>query len=111
MEDWNGISLGVMNDLNATTNATIADGGLRCDAILGGLHPYFQHLHGFVCLVICIFGAMANLLNIIVLTRKEMNTSPINRIFTGQSIDPKVHSGQATLFFCVHDQTMLFAQP
>ena len=78
MEDWNGIRIDVMNDLNATTD------WISCGGILGGLHPYFQHLHGFVCLVICIFGAMANLLNIIVLTRKEMNTSPINRIFTGQ---------------------------
>lgn len=43
----------------------------------------YKSVHGYICLVIIIFGAIANLLNIIVLTRKEMNGSPINRILTG----------------------------
>ena len=44
----------------------------------------YKKLHGYICLVIIIFGAIANLLNIIVLTRKEMNGSPINRILSGE---------------------------
>ena len=44
----------------------------------------YKKLHGYICLVIIIFGAIANLLNIIVLTRKEMNGSPINRILSGK---------------------------
>ena len=43
----------------------------------------YDYMHGYMCLAICIFGAVANLLNIVVLTRKEMNESPINRILTG----------------------------
>ena len=43
----------------------------------------YGEVHGYICLVICIFGAISNLLNIIVLTRKEMNGSPINRILSG----------------------------
>ena len=37
----------------------------------------------------CIFGTIANLLNIAVLTRKEMNGSPINRILTGEATKKK----------------------
>ena len=44
---------------------------------------FYKEVHGGICLSICIFGAIANLLNIIVLTRKEMNGSPINRILAG----------------------------
>lgn len=34
-------------------------------------------------LVVCVFGSIANLLNIVVLTRKELVGAPINRILTG----------------------------
>ncbi|XP_058059043.1 G-protein coupled receptor dmsr-1 [Anopheles bellator] len=40
----------------------------------------YKLLHGYISLVICIFGTIANILNIIVLTRKDMNKVPINRI-------------------------------
>ena len=43
-----------------------------------------QGVHGYLSLVVCIFGTIANILNIVVLTRKEMNGSPINRILTGE---------------------------
>ena len=46
----------------------------------------YGEVHGYICLVICIFGAISNLLNIIVLTRKEMNGSPINRILSGMCV-------------------------
>ncbi|KAG5677483.1 hypothetical protein PVAND_007241 [Polypedilum vanderplanki] len=40
----------------------------------------YQYYHGYVTLVICIFGTIANILNIIILTRKEMSKTPINSI-------------------------------
>ena len=43
----------------------------------------YKPVHGYLSLVMCIFGTIANVLNIVVLTRKEMNGSPINRILTG----------------------------
>ena len=43
----------------------------------------YKGIHGYISLVVCIFGTIANILNIVVLTRKEMNGSPINRILTG----------------------------
>ena len=39
--------------------------------------------HKYNALIICSVGSLLNLVNIIVLTRKEMNSSPINRILTG----------------------------
>ena len=47
-------------------------------------YPSYREIHGFMSVIICILGSIANVLNIIVLTRKDMNTSPINRILTGK---------------------------
>ena len=48
-----------------------------------GLHDAYKPFHGYFSLVVCLFGTLANIVNIAVLTRKEMNGSPINRILTG----------------------------
>ncbi|KAH8290763.1 hypothetical protein KR054_005675, partial [Drosophila jambulina] len=40
----------------------------------------YNSIHGYVSLMICIFGTIANILNIMVLTRKEMAKTPINNI-------------------------------
>lgn len=47
-------------------------------------HSY-SNIHGIVCLLVCIFGSIANTLNIVVLTRREMR-SPTNAILTGLAI-------------------------
>ncbi|XP_017492798.1 PREDICTED: uncharacterized protein LOC108380908, partial [Rhagoletis zephyria] len=41
--------------------------------------------HGYISLIVCILGTVANTLNIIVLTRKEMR-SPTNAILTGLAV-------------------------
>ena len=50
----------------------------------------FRHsyggVHGYLGLFVCVFGLVANILNIVVLTRKEMNVSPINRLLTGIAV-------------------------
>lgn len=43
----------------------------------------FRAVHGYVSLFLCVFGALANALNIAVLTRKDLVGSPINRILCG----------------------------
>jgi hypothetical protein len=78
--DASGDADGTMSDGDADGDAN----GTMC-AGLGRFSVKYKDMHGYICLVICIFGAIANLLNIIVLTRKEMNGSPINRILTGMS--------------------------
>jgi hypothetical protein len=42
-------------------------------------------VHGYVSLVVCLFGCVANSLNIAVLTRREM-TSPTNALLTGLAV-------------------------
>lgn len=42
-------------------------------------------MHGYASLLVCIFGSIANSLNIVVLTRREMR-SPTNAILTGLAI-------------------------
>jgi len=42
-------------------------------------------IHGYVSLVVCLFGSVANSLNIAVLTRREM-TSPTNALLTGLAV-------------------------
>lgn len=46
----------------------------------------YRHYHGYASLIVCVFGTIANLLNIVVLTRKELVTTPINRILTGIAV-------------------------
>ena len=62
---------------------TTGDPEMICQNLKEVMKSSYGNVHGYICLFICIFGAIANLLNIIVLTRKEMNGSPINRILTG----------------------------
>ena len=43
----------------------------------------YSKQHGYIALAVCVFGILANFLNILVLTRKQMNESPINKILAG----------------------------
>jgi hypothetical protein len=45
----------------------------------------YQPIHGYLAPIICVFGVVANILNIVVLTRKNMQTST-NVILTGLAI-------------------------
>ncbi|XP_064122446.1 LOW QUALITY PROTEIN: G-protein coupled receptor dmsr-1-like [Macrobrachium nipponense] len=47
-------------------------------------HSY-QAVHGCMSLVVCIFGSLANVINMIVLTRRSM-VSPTNAILTGLAV-------------------------
>uniref|UniRef100_A0A336KNT5 CSON013928 protein n=1 Tax=Culicoides sonorensis TaxID=179676 RepID=A0A336KNT5_CULSO len=56
-----------------------------CGKGLDDFHTSYSDIHGYVALVVCIFGCIANSLNIIVLTRHEMR-GPTNAILTGLAI-------------------------
>lgn len=51
--------------------------------IQGVADDYAKHYHGYVSIIVCMFGSVANFLNVIVLTRKDIACAPINRILTG----------------------------
>ncbi|CAD7003025.1 unnamed protein product, partial [Ceratitis capitata] len=58
---------------------------IYCGSGLDNFHTSYKIWHGYVSLIVCILGTVANTLNIIVLTRKEMR-SPTNAILTGLAV-------------------------
>ncbi|XP_072942915.1 G-protein coupled receptor dmsr-1-like [Epargyreus clarus] len=40
----------------------------------------YNNIHGYVSLLICLFGSLANALNVAVLTRRDLASAPINRL-------------------------------
>ncbi|XP_077523643.1 G-protein coupled receptor dmsr-1-like [Amblyomma americanum] len=53
---------------------------------LGCFHTWYtSHLHGYLSVTVCVFGILANVLNIIVLTQRNM-VSPTNGILTGLAV-------------------------
>lgn len=54
-----------------------------CNGTIRDWAARYKNYHGYVALVVCLFGILANMLNIVVLTRKDMVATPINRILTG----------------------------
>ena len=67
----------IIMDFNASSDYYVCD--------LSSFHSYYSQLHGWISLLVCIFGSIANVLNILVLTRREMR-SPTNIILTGLAI-------------------------
>ncbi|CAL8118284.1 unnamed protein product [Orchesella dallaii] len=77
-------------------NDTLADGGPvisgtdpaslgYCGSGLKAFGDGYRGIHGYTSLVVCLFGCLANILNLIVLTRKEM-INPTNAILTGLAL-------------------------
>ncbi|XP_076657005.1 G-protein coupled receptor dmsr-1 [Halictus rubicundus] len=54
-----------------------------CSGTVKNVADQYKNYHGYVALIVCVFGTLANMLNIVVLTRKNMVTAPINKILTG----------------------------
>ncbi|GJQ66279.1 hypothetical protein Trydic_g4328 [Trypoxylus dichotomus] len=46
----------------------------------------YAKYHGHLSIIVCVFGTIANIFNIVVLTKKEMACAPINRILTGLAV-------------------------
>jgi len=43
---------------------------------------WYFGIHGYVCITICVFGIISNILNIVVLTHRRLASSPTNFILT-----------------------------
>ena len=70
----------------AETNGTDADA--ESDHVANAFHDLsnrYSEIHGYVASVVCIFGVISNILNVIVLTRKHM-ISPANCILTALAV-------------------------
>ncbi|XP_046744398.1 G-protein coupled receptor dmsr-1-like [Diprion similis] len=75
-----------MNFTNETAEFE-EEGGFSCslNGTLDAFHTTYIQIHGYASLLVCLFGSVANTLNIAVLTRREMN-SPTNAILTGLAV-------------------------
>ncbi|XP_039431555.1 G-protein coupled receptor dmsr-1 [Culex pipiens pallens] len=76
-DDWGG------GDSGPDEHGNCSD---YCKGLVRDLLMDYKILHGYIALVICVFGTIANILNIVVLTRKEMCKNPINRILKWLSV-------------------------
>lgn len=63
------------------TNSTVE----YCGQATNDFNHWYSGLHGYVSVLVCLFGSVANTLNIAVLTRREM-VSPTNAILTGLAV-------------------------
>jgi len=88
LTDPNGIIFAT--DYHSVPGNGISDGdkspitvSCYCNSMIRDLATKYENYHGYVSLIVCAFGTITNVLNIIVLTRKDTRTAPINRILTG----------------------------
>ncbi|XP_038211299.1 sex peptide receptor-like [Zerene cesonia] len=51
-----------------------------CDGNLRDLILAYNSIHGYISLIVCFFGSLANALNVAVLTRRDLAAAPINRL-------------------------------
>lgn len=58
---------------------------IYCSADFKHIAEEYSTIHGYISLIVCHFGSVANVINIAVLSRKEMR-SPTNAILTGLAI-------------------------
>ncbi|KAE9533148.1 hypothetical protein AGLY_009576 [Aphis glycines] len=89
--------------LNITTSYDADDLDVGCYNCGGAVKSYsllFRAVHGYVSLFLCVFGALANALNIAVLTRKDLAGSPINRILCGLALADLALMVEYTPFAC-----------
>ncbi|XP_023014928.1 G-protein coupled receptor dmsr-1 [Leptinotarsa decemlineata] len=56
------------------------------EALMDLVKNYSDNYHFYCSVLVCVFGSVANVLNIVVLTRKDMASAPINRILTALAI-------------------------
>lgn len=58
----------------------------ECDFTIPDWFKLYAQYHGHLAIIVCIFGTFTNLINVAVLTRKDMACAPINRILTGLAV-------------------------
>ena len=50
------------------------------------VQAFYEPVHGYLAVTICILGTIFNMMNILVLTHKDMRTNPINLLLTGIAV-------------------------
>lgn len=65
--------------MSTTANITF------CGPELASLSKHYSYVHGYLSVLVCQFGCVANVINVMVLSRREMR-SPTNAILTGLAV-------------------------
>ncbi|CAH2089636.1 unnamed protein product [Euphydryas editha] len=79
IEEW----LRTLEDLRNKYNISVTkecDRFEYCSGEIRNLIIAYNSIHGYISLLICLFGSLANVLNVVVLTRKDLAAAPINRL-------------------------------
>ncbi|XP_037962279.2 G-protein coupled receptor dmsr-1 isoform X2 [Plutella xylostella] len=80
-EDLESVLEVAIKDAQSTLNLTLkTDSCGYCDGDFREVMMAYNRIHGYVSLVVCTVGILANLLNVAVLTRRELAAAPINRL-------------------------------
>ncbi|XP_050450405.1 G-protein coupled receptor dmsr-1-like [Cataglyphis hispanica] len=80
-----------------------------CNDAIRDLATQYKNYHGYASLLVCSFGTLTNMLNIVVLTRKDTKAASINRILTGLAVTDalvmldrlEVHCHQKVIVLCL----------
>lgn len=96
-------SVNIKNDSLAKHNGTapecLDEGGLD------NFQGEYGALHGYIAVIVCVFGILANFMNVIVLTRQNMRSST-NAILTGLAVSDGltmlVYLPFAIQFYCLY---------
>lgn len=76
-----------LNYTDKFANGGLLDGEMDyCGMGLRKIRRSVQLVHGCLSLLLCLAGCLANILNIIVLSQKELSRAPINRILCGLAV-------------------------
>lgn len=71
--------------MNASAGVVDPEGAYTCGTTLESLSEAYSRIHGWLSIFVSLFGTLANALNIVVLTRREMR-SPTNAVLTGLAV-------------------------
>lgn len=74
-----------MNSSLNLTSAPVVSAEFKCGTGFESFYNSYAQVHGWASLLVCTFGSIANVLNIAVLTRREMH-SPTNMILTALAV-------------------------
>jgi len=88
MEDWIMKSLNWTEDMYSfisNENEEANENETPCNDAFPSIGGHYKRVHGYVALCVCLFGALANTINLLILTRKEMR-SPINLILSALAL-------------------------
>jgi len=101
VDDWLPLASTTMTSDDVTTPTANDD----APSALKQFSLWYSGIHGYLCIAICVFGIISNILNIVVLTDRRMATSPTNFLLTALAISDLLpmltYLPYAVYFHCV----------